>query len=390
MKPPLHAFWSYSRVLEQAGAASLHSAMRAALADPISLWGELQIFRDNSSDDGISPGADWFRAVVAAVARSTLFFWVQSPRWLRAGSLCSVEFAAFEDRLARVARHFCPSNATHVTRTLSETLLIPVRMINMSPTDWDQIDPALRQRYEAEWGRRQVMPELDFTRTSWDAGSPAQPYGHACISAAQPIARNFGRALATLGVDLATLNAFIQSDCHDFERRWLLNRALWPGQPQLNALLTPGGPAAAAAPKSWPAPPSVLGLSFFWLPDDAGDNGCWTATSPLQNRLQQGIAGWLAGADARGPGGFLLLTAVHAAALRPHLREAGLDLPDSRQAARLRMLISRGRDAALRMGMQSPVPDFWCSDTLAAARPAGPSPRLPLLLVAACTQGDRR
>ena len=69
------------------GGALLHAAMQASLTEV--LQDDVRIFRDTDPETGISPGRSLVRRIVEALSGSLLFFWVQSPRWLRRQRCCS-------------------------------------------------------------------------------------------------------------------------------------------------------------------------------------------------------------------------------------------------------------------------------------------------------------
>lgn len=391
MDTRLNAFWSYSRATDDTGSRDLYEAMRATLRDPISLWGMLDIYRDVDRANGISVGALWPQDVIAAVARSTLFFWVQSPRWLRADSMCSFEFEMFCDRVKRVARHFVTTGSEQTAERLLEALVIPVRLFEMEPSDWSLIDERIRQRFEHEWNQRQVHPALDLARHRLRGTPPTLGYALNCIDAAQPIAKRFGGALAELKIDLPTLNAFIAADSADFHRQW--SRAYETRfDDELQRQCIPARDADLAAQQRlaggrghhmsrWPS-----GLSFVLVPDASGERGFWASAAPLSNRFERVIAGSVPdrGQVQRGPGGFLLCSAAGAVALHDTLRALGAALPEAAQAGRLQAIFAKGRDHALRLGFQAMPDGFWFVDEHGVnAHGADASPLRPLLLVAA-------
>lgn len=363
----LNAFWSYSRAGEDIGGSELHTTMQAALADPISPWGELHVFRDNARREGIPPGADWARTIIAAIARSTLFFWVQSPRWL-VRPACVFEFDVFEDRVARIAAEFIPSGSPLTAQTLSDALLKPVRMFDMGPEEWTGIDPVLRKRFEGEWSRRQVMPELNFALADGNRLHETNPYSYRCTRAAQPIARSFGRTLEALGISLTRLNEFLTDDSQELERRWMgifeerfseLTRNDvtgardddWAAQQRLMKRLT--------------RPPDKMGLSFVLVPDTQGEQGFWVAAKPIPNKFQSNVTARIGSGHpvALGSGGFLQFSAAAVMAFHRYLRTIGLDLPDSEQASRLQAVFAKGSDHALRLGFESGLSSgFWHID----------------------------
>lgn len=362
----LNAFWSYSRVGEGIGGSELHTTMQAALADPISPWGELRIFRDIARHNSITPGADWPRAITAAIARSTLFFWVQSPMWLKSW-VCVFEFDAFEDRVARIAAEFIPSGSSVTAQTLSEALLKPVRMFEMEE-EWVRIDidPGLRNRFESEWSRRHVMPELRFSLAHGHPSHESSPYSYRCTRAAQPIARSFGRTLDALGgVSLARLNEFLTDDSQDFERRWM---GIF--EERFSELRRPDGPgtrdddwtAQQRLMKRLTRPPNKIGLSFVLVPDVQGKQGFWVAAKPLPNKFQSNVTERISSQYpvALGSGGFLQFSAEAVKRFHRYLRTIGLDLPDAEQASRIQAVFAKRSDHALRLGFESNLSSgFW-------------------------------
>lgn len=366
----LNAFWSYSRTGEGIGGSELHTTMQAALADPISPWGELRIFRDIARHNSIRHGEDWPRAITAAIARSALFFWVQSPKWLKS-PVCVFEFDAFEDRIARIAAEFIPSGSPLTAQTLSGALLQPVRMFEMEKEEWlsIDIDPVLRNRFESEWSRRHIMPELRFSLAHGRPSHESSPYSYRCTRAAQPIARSFGRTLDALGgVSLARLNEFLTDDSQDFERRWM---GIY--EERFSESKRHGG--SGARDDDWTAqqrlmkrltrPPNKIGLSFVLVPYVHGKQGFWIAAKPLPNKFQSNVTERIGSQYpvALGSGGFLQFSAEAVKRFHRNMRTIGLDLPDAEQASRLQAVFAKGSDHALRLGFESGLSSgFWHID----------------------------
>lgn len=389
--PTVHAFWSYSRGQEDVGVADLHRAMQRSLADPMSLYGGLSIFRDNDRKTGIDSGSDWPRSIVEAIARSTLFFWVQSPAWLRAGSPCQFEFEAFRDRIARISDEFRAGSSTSASRDLQGALVVPIRWYDMHPEDWSQIDADVCRAFRPEWDLMQTIDELNFplrrTRTPLSDGHAAA----ASAAAAAPIAERFKKALAALGTDLPTLQAFIDSDRATFEQRWLAElerrmpalaapRAAPPTDPTLRAQARLAARISAGLTR---AVEQAFGVSSVLVPaDDGGERGFWAAAMPLSNRWRATLAAYGDGRPVNGPAGWLLWSAEDIAALAEPLAELGFGVPDAAQAARLLQLFGGSRDTAIQLGFQSMPRDLWFRDAAGAlAGAVGGESRRPLVLI---------
>lgn len=374
--------------MEKFGGSDLHAAMQATLTEQIATWGEPHIFRDRDRREGIPPGADWVRTIIAAIARSTLFFWVQSPRWLMS-PVCVFEFDVFEDRVARIAAEFIPSDSPLTTQTLSDALLIPVPIFNMEPKEWAGIDPELRKRFEGAWSRRQATPDLNFTLTDGNRSHETNPYSYQCTRAAQSIARSFSRTLDALGISLTRLNEFLTDDSQEFERRWLgifeersseLKRHDSTGARDDDLV------AQQRLMKRMARPSDKMGFSFVLVPYIQGKNGFWVSAKPIPNKFQSNVTARIGSGHpvVLGLGGYLQFSAAAVKVFHRYLRIIGLDLPDFEQASRLQAVFSKGSDHALRLGFESRLSSgFWHIDADGVSiRSTDGQARAALLLVA--------
>lgn len=350
----LNAFWSYSRSSGEFHGHQLHEAMRSALVNPISLYGDLTIFRDSDLRDGIAPGADWAQVIVEKIARSVLFFWVQSPKWLHPESFCSFEFDAFEDRAARIAKRFLASG----DRNLSDALIIPVRLFGVAGRSWDYIDSGQRIRFENEWGRRQVMNGLNFSIENSAQSNYGNLYSTGCLAAAEKISESFRNTMDVLGVNLEKINEFLVEDSPDFERKWMREfEERWANLRRANV----------SNDRFWSTPPTPSHSSHcsVWIPNADGKYGFWVASKPLRRKVSK----------------------EQILRFRHTLQAEGLDLPNAEQAERIQAVFAAGRDHSLRLGFCISSLDFWYVDEDGVSIRSTRGPSAELLPVASARRG---
>lgn len=157
--PNLHAFWNYSRQLEDLGAAELHQCMQGALGDKLALLAELRIFRDNDARLGIPSGKPWPEGIVDALAASALFFWLQSPRWWREPAYCRLEWQAFQDRVSSVGAELWPGAADQPRRStaLWQAAVVPIRLSELTGEDRSTLGHTALQPMLSAWDGMQVL-----------------------------------------------------------------------------------------------------------------------------------------------------------------------------------------------------------------------------------------
>lgn len=400
--PTVHAFWSYSRTTELQGIDALYVAMAASLEEVIAPM-PLQIFRD-TAPNGLASGEDWRRGIVQAVARSTLFFWVQSPRWLHR-AVCRFEFESFRDRVHRAAALLAPQDPEAAFDDLWSALVVPIRWLDVDDDQWRAVPEPARGALARDWQRMNVVPSLllpEFRRRHQFAGDV---YALACVDAAAAIRARIAAVFESHRTSWRGWCDLLASDARPFEDSWLdeFSRR-WAAESG-----EPSGPAAPAfvylslaarqaelaqrhtSGKTRLERPE-LGLTLVLLPrDDDRTSAFWCASAPVANRHARTWAlrfGPLFRAEP-GAAGALSWSREAIEALRPALRDEGLDIPGVDQAADLVKTLATDREAVHRLGVQSVPRGFW---TVAAdgalATQAGAADRGELLLVTAA--GDAR
>ncbi|WP_284620545.1 hypothetical protein [Aquabacterium humicola] len=397
--PTVHAFWSYSRTTELQGTDALHAAMEASLEEAIAPM-PLRIFRDSAAN-GLASGEDWRRGIVQAVARSTLLFWVQSPRWLHR-PVCRLEFEAFRDRVRRAAAVLKPHDPQAAFEDLWSALVVPIRWLDVDEDQWRDVPDPARRALARDWQRMNVVPSLmlpEFRRRHQSAGSV---YALACVDAAAAIRARVAAVFEAHQTSWRGWCDVLATDARAFEDAWLdefSRRASEGGESSGQDAPAFGDLSLAtrqaelarryAGGKTRLERPE-LGLTLVLLPrDDDRMSAFWCASAPVANRHARTWArrfGTLFSAEP-GAAGALTWSREAIEALRPALRDEGLDIPSVGEAAGLVKTLAVDRGAVHRLGLQSVPRGFW---TVAAdgalVTQSGAADRGELLLVAAAAQ----
>lgn len=367
----VHAFWSYSRVTEGQGIDALHAAMSASFEEVIAPM-PLRVFRD-TAPDGLASGEDWRRGIVQAVARSTLFFWVQSPRWPHR-SVCRFEFEAFRDRVRRAAAALAPGDTDAAFKDLWRALVVPIRWLEVDDAHWRHVPEPARGALQREWQHMNVLSSLLLPQMRRRHRSAGDVYALACVDAAAAIRGRIASVFEEYRtswdgwVDLlaADAPAFEAAWFDEFERREAGRIDEWhPIAHELGGLSLAARQAELArrhthgkARRELPE----LGLTLVLLP--RGDDpraGFWCASAAVANRHARTWAqryGPLFRAEP-GTAGALVWSLEAIAALRPALRDEGLDIPDADQAADLLKTFAIGREILQQIGVKSVPRGFW-------------------------------
>jgi len=367
----LHAFWSYSRASEAHGGEELHSAMQTALDETLAPR-QIHIFRDSSLASGIGSGVDWRRALVRGIARSTIFFWVQSPLWVHR-PVCRFEFFAFRDRVRRLASRLSKQNDAATFDDLWAAMVVPIRWAEIADDQWRGVPAEQRRVLSLEWNRMGVLSPLmlaEKRRRLQRAVNDA--YSVACFASAPVIGTQLDSTLRRIGASWSSWERLIAVDVAEFEEFWL-------SRPEVQSLagaaseptdLTTGVEAVGAqltlahtrtAGRLNLERPE-LGLTMVLLPDLSDpEGGYWCSNGPLPNRLAKLWAARF-GPDAKGKlgtSGTLVWSESAMRVLLPQLQEYAIDIPNAAQAETLAALCAKGRDSIHQLGLLSAARGFW-------------------------------
>jgi hypothetical protein len=363
----IHAFWSYSRNTESFGGDALHAAMQASLSEAMAPL-ELRVFRDSAANHGIASGADWSREIVRAIARSTLFFWIQSPRWLHR-PICRFELEAFHSRVQRAANLLAPGD-TSTFEKLWTAMTIPIRWLDAAAAQWQAVPEPPRSFIAHAWRHMNVRPSLMLPESRRQHRHDV--YALACVDAAAAIHAHLAAALRQCGSDWQQWLELLDRDAVAFERLWLAEfaaRRLTGGADDALAP-TPGldlvGSQLELAQRLNSGRTRIareeLGLTMILVPHaDSASGAFWVTSAPVTNRLATTWADYF-GENFRaspGSGGVLRWSAEAVQKLRPSLQDIGLDLPNAAQAAWLMRLSEQERAVVHRLGLQSAPRNFW-------------------------------
>jgi hypothetical protein len=361
--------------------------MQLGLSEHFGNLGEIRLFRDRDPERGIRPGRDWVRSIVEAGATAGLFFWQQSPRWL-ASPVCRFEFDLFRDRVARIAEHYSTALRAVDSEILWGHLVIPIHWAELSEAHWSDLDPALRQTYEAHWRRSQRSPHLDFVERIKRGEPRLHDFGPLSHAASAEAFNTLEEAADMLGVTLPAFlrhlqqapAGFVQDWMREFDRR-VLNSAP-PGHAAASPVLHDQQRLARLACSGYTGRPMrQFGLDMALIPFEGGQEGFWAMVAPADQAMAEQAKKVLPTLPSaqRGPAGHMLWPAALAEGLCDLLAAQNYDLrlPDHRAAERLRQL-SLDPDGIVSLGLKGPCPAFWHRDP--AGGLAGSKP-LPLILV---------
>lgn len=382
--PTIHAFWSYSRTIELQGADALHAAMQVALEEASAPM-PLHVFRDTSST-GFASGEDWRRGIVRAVGLSTIFFWVQSPRWLHR-DVCRFEFEAFRDRVRRAAALLAPGAAQGIVDDLWHALVVPIRWLDADDDQWLSVPEPARTTLAADWKNMSVSPSLMLPQARRRLKSAADLYSLACIDAAAAIRARIGATFAKHGTSWAQWSELVASDAASFERLWMdeFERRAAAARDGRGAIPAQFGSPSIAMRQDELSRRFTdgrtrlerpeLGLTLVLVPSDrAATAAFWCASTSVANRHARMWARRF-GEPCRpepGPTGALNWSRETIEALRPALREDGVEIPAAWQAADLARTFANARETIHRLGFQSVPRAFWTvAEDGRLATPAG-------------------
>jgi hypothetical protein len=127
----VHGFWCYARE-QEAASVRLEDALHRSLRESLGRDPEVQIYCDR----GVANGSNWPAWTVRSIARSILFFWLQSPSSF-ASTICRCELEMFRAQVARIARRFSVDAGR-----LLEHWLVPIRWEDMDPRQWQRMGSA--------------------------------------------------------------------------------------------------------------------------------------------------------------------------------------------------------------------------------------------------------
>ena len=358
----------------------------------------LCIFRDADGKAGIGSGEDWPKALVRAIGRSTMFFWVQSPRWLNQ-PVCRFEFDAFSDRLMRAAKRIAPANPESVLGTLRAASVVPIRWVDARDgIHWSEIPEPARSSLRGHWEKLNVLQALLLSDRQPGMSPAHDGYAGACKSAASSILDQLSDNLKKLGLTRAGWVDALAFDGRDFEHDWNdeFERRFPSGPPGEDepARETGGGSLVdlqrGLARRLTGGRTRIdrvdLDLVLTLLPDaEDPSNGVWCTSAPVGNGA---AACWSNRfgelfAARPGPSGLLMWTADDVMRLRGELADEGLQLPDAARGERLVRMLAGDRDSLSRLGLHALPRDFWTLDPGLAPRlrSGGDATRAPLLLV---------
>jgi hypothetical protein len=374
-EPKIYGFWSYARE-QGATSARLHEALERSLREALGRNPELEILHDVK----IPVGHDFRAEIVRSIARSILFFWLQSPSSL-ASPVCRFEFEMFRAQVARIARCFSTTASVDAER-LWRCWLVPIRWEDMDPRQWDRMGNAPETVELANlWRDTQISDDFNIAK-SRVSEERIREHGKAM---AAPIRSKLFTAMELLtGQTLDSLLAFVAEEDSKFIATWL---ARFPFSEKAHRALS-----SAVSPQRRLADARTGGrtrctqldfnMDFFLVPlDKAGNRGFWASVAPLGEPWAAQFRKQLS-TGRRGPNGHALWPADAVPLIADTLRACGLDLPDPIDAAALLEIAMHGPTACAQLGWITPVRNFWSrskSGDVAAAAPHQGD--LPILLV---------
>jgi hypothetical protein len=375
----IHGFWSYAREQETAS-GRLQDALQRSLREALGRNPEVEILRDSK----IPNGHDWQAWIVRSIARSVLFFWLQSPSSF-ASPICRFELEMFRAQVTRIARRFSTTTAQIDDERLLEHWLVPIRWEEMDARQWDRMKNSPETTELAKlWHKQQIRYDFNMAMS----GVSEESIREHSKAMASPIRTSLFNSVELLtGQTLDSLLEFVAEENSAFIATWL---ARFPSQETAGSALSGAAAhqrrladALTGGTTGWPL--HEMGMDFFLVPlDKASRPGFWAGTAPLGEPMATRIREQLA-VGRRGRNGHALWPADAVPAIADALRRSyGLDLPDPVEAAALRDIAMQGTTACAQLGWIRPVGNFWlraCPES-SVVMPATPHQGdLPLLLV---------
>jgi hypothetical protein len=354
-RPIVHGFWSYAREQKKASKL-LHEALAAGLRESLGRNPEVHIFLDVNAECGIN----WHQELVRSIARSVLFFWLQSPSCLNS-TLCRFELEMFRGQAARIARRFSTSAPIDPER-LFQHWLVAIRWVDMHPGLWAMQgdDPATLEVVNL-WRQTQVPDDFRMDR----AGVSDEALRHHGKVMGKKVCDKLLDSLTLLGGHTSQARAALLGELLDFVAlEDPAFEALWLARLPSNTTSAPSGTVLgqrrlADAVNGGATRLTHEGTNFFLVPLQVpGRLGFWAGAEPLGGALARRISACLS-AGRPGPNGHLRWPAQALGAITGLLQPYRLQLPDRAEAAALLELEKLGFAGCAQLGWTAPVGNFW-------------------------------
>ena len=349
-----------------------------------------EIFFDQQAGRGTPGGHTWPEYIIDEISKSALFFWLQSPSWLRS-AVCRFEYVAARDRIEQAALALCPLGPSDAGEILWQASLCPIRVGKPSDVDWEYLGEQDRAIFQAAW---LAVPDhmLDIERMVERDVAIRHDHAVLCQEAAPRMLQVHRSTIERkLGIAYDSLLSYLAHPAPEFNRRWReelrarrrAGTGLGPGRIAGAELTCVSAQRQLADAVSGGSPRRIKsGLSMLLVPDRGGASGFWMTEQPIRGETAERFNGLLPAALHCGTSaaGDAFWSAAAIAAVAERLGRHGLAVPDAAQARAIDAILRQPQEVQLKLGLWGAVSRFWRRDEGGSLRASAED--LPLYLTA--------